>query len=76
MSTITNSSLIWDLFKALGLDYKYVTDVTIHIHADDMVRVDVTHLLEEDSGKAMVEVMKHYYLIERPDGTDKTDKES
>lgn len=50
---------------ALGLDPTTVQRVTITAEAQNVVRVDAVLLLRVDDERRLVELVKHYELVER-----------
>ena len=69
----TKDSFNIKLIKALNIELKNITDICIFSHANNMVRVRVEYLLDEDNGgNNLLELLQEYYLIKIPDAKDKT----
>ena len=60
----STSEPILKLLETMGLGDKKVTSMHIHFERDDIVTVDVTMLVVDDTGEELLEIMKKYRLEE------------
>ena len=47
-----------EICDILGLDVKFTRDITIEIHADSIVTINVTQLLNTRQGEGLIKMLK------------------
>jgi hypothetical protein len=68
MATIDSRSLNQRLFEALNINQKYITEINISMKANDIVKVSVESIMEDEQADNVMKLLKEYYLVEKPDG--------
>jgi hypothetical protein len=67
MAILLSNDLAWKFIHALGLNDQFIGSVTITMNPNDVVKVHVTHFMTEEQSEKILELVKHYYLVEIPE---------
>jgi hypothetical protein len=66
MAVIMAHDIAIELLHSLGLQDQFVGSVTIEMNPGEIVVVKVTHFMTEEQSYKLKEMVKEYYLVERP----------
>jgi hypothetical protein len=64
---IYSSDIAIRLLQAFDLNFEFVGEITIVMKPNDVVKINITHYMMEHQAEKLIEVMKEYRLIEKPE---------
>jgi hypothetical protein len=70
MAIVNDKRFDSKLLEALGINQKAVTNLEIRCKAGDVTMVHLEFILFEEQGDKVLKMIRDYYLVEKPDGTN------
>lgn len=64
---VSSTEVGGDLLKALDLEGRPVTAVTVHFQSDSAVEIQVKFYANKDQAEDVIEIIKQYELHEKPE---------